>query len=117
MMVATAAQMKELDRQAIEEYGIPSLDLMEHAAQAVADEVAALLARAQGGHACLAAQSSQRAYLRQRHAQRAVEQDALQRIHLIRAIHPVARFGDAGRAQQADLIVVAQHPDADSGQL
>ena len=43
MMVATAAQMKELDRQAIEEYGIPSLDLMEHAAQAVADEVRRLL--------------------------------------------------------------------------
>ena len=43
MMVATAAQMKELDRQAIEEYGIPSLDLMEHAAQAVANEVRELL--------------------------------------------------------------------------
>ena len=43
MMVATAAQMKELDRQAIEEYGIPSLDLMEHAAQAVANEVQELL--------------------------------------------------------------------------
>ena len=42
-MVATAAQMKELDRQAIEEYGIPSLDLMEHAAQAVANEVRELL--------------------------------------------------------------------------
>ena len=43
MMVATAAQMKELDRQAIEEYGIPSLDLMERAAQAVANEVRELL--------------------------------------------------------------------------
>ena len=35
-MVATAAQMKELDRQAIEEYHIPSLDLMERAALGVA---------------------------------------------------------------------------------
>ena len=35
--LATAAQMKELDRRAIEERGIPSLELMEHAAQAVAD--------------------------------------------------------------------------------
>ena len=43
MIVATAAQMKELDRQAIEEYGIPSLDLMEHAAQAVAGAVRDLL--------------------------------------------------------------------------
>lgn len=37
--LATAAQMKELDRRAIEEYGVPSLDLMENAAQAVADAV------------------------------------------------------------------------------
>ena len=32
-----------MDRQAIEEYGIPSLDLMEHAAQAVAGAVRDLL--------------------------------------------------------------------------
>ena len=37
--LATAAQMQELDRRAIEERGIPSLELMEHAAQAVADTV------------------------------------------------------------------------------
>ena len=37
--LATAAQMKELDRRAIQERGIPSLELMEHAAQAVADTV------------------------------------------------------------------------------
>ena len=37
--LATAAQMKELDRRAIEERGVPSLELMEHAAQAVADAV------------------------------------------------------------------------------
>ena len=43
MVVATAAQIKELDRQAIEEYHIPSLDLMEHAAQAVAGVVRDLL--------------------------------------------------------------------------
>ena len=29
MKLTTAAQMKELDRQAIEERGIPSIDLME----------------------------------------------------------------------------------------
>ena len=43
--VATAAQMKELDRQAIEECGVPSLDLMECAAQCVADAVEELLDR------------------------------------------------------------------------
>lgn len=40
---ATAAQMKELDRIAIEERGVPSLDLMEQAATAVADAVESLL--------------------------------------------------------------------------
>ena len=44
-MVATAAQMKELDRQAIEEYGIPSLDLMERAALGVAGAVWSLVGR------------------------------------------------------------------------
>ena len=38
-ILASTAQMKELDRIAIEEWGIPSLDLMEHAAQAVAQAV------------------------------------------------------------------------------
>ena len=41
-MLATTAQMKELDRIAIEERGIPSLELMENAAQAVARAAAAL---------------------------------------------------------------------------
>ena len=41
--VATAAQMKELDRRAIEERGIPSLELMERAAAAVADTAWELL--------------------------------------------------------------------------
>ncbi|MGO5115424.1 NAD(P)H-hydrate dehydratase [Candidatus Avoscillospira sp. LCP25S3_F1] len=42
-IAATAAQMKELDRIAIEERGVPSLDLMEQAATAVADAVEQLL--------------------------------------------------------------------------
>ena len=41
--LATAAQLKELDRRAIEERGVSSLELMEHAAQAVADTVWELL--------------------------------------------------------------------------
>ena len=43
MKLATASQMKELDRQAIEEYGVSSLGLMERAARAVAEEVRGLL--------------------------------------------------------------------------
>lgn len=37
--LATTAQMKELDRVAIEEWKIPSLDLMERAAEAVAKKI------------------------------------------------------------------------------
>ena len=36
MKLATAAQMRELDKQAIQERGIPSIDLMERAAEGVA---------------------------------------------------------------------------------
>lgn len=43
--LATAAQMKELDRIAIEGRGIPSLELMENAARKVAKRVHALLQR------------------------------------------------------------------------
>ena len=37
MEIATSEQMRELDRRAIEEFSVPSLDLMEHAAAAIAD--------------------------------------------------------------------------------
>ena len=54
MKLATAAQMRELDRRAIEERGIPSLELMERAAAAVADaSIEALRPRRPG--ACRAA--------------------------------------------------------------
>ncbi|MDD3346230.1 NAD(P)H-hydrate dehydratase [Oscillibacter sp.] len=43
MKLATAAQMRELDRRAIEERGIPSIDLMERAAQCVAKAALGLL--------------------------------------------------------------------------
>ncbi len=43
MKLATAAQMKELDRQAIEERGIPSIELMERAAAGVARAALELL--------------------------------------------------------------------------
>ena len=43
MKLATAAQMKELDRQAIEERGIPSIDLMEKAAEGVVQAALELL--------------------------------------------------------------------------
>ncbi len=43
MKLTTAAQMRELDGQAIRERGIPSIDLMERAAKAVAQAALALL--------------------------------------------------------------------------
>ena len=42
MNLYTAAQMREADRRAIEELGIPSTQLMENAAMAVVREVRAL---------------------------------------------------------------------------
>lgn len=47
--LATTAQMMELDRIAIQERGIPSLELMEHAAAAVAEAVDTCL-RERGSH-------------------------------------------------------------------
>ena len=43
MKLATAAQMRELDRQAIQEREIPSIDLMERAAEGVAEAALELL--------------------------------------------------------------------------
>lgn len=57
MKLTTAAQMKDLDRQAIEERGIPSLDLMERAAAGVAEAALALLLQRPGkcrGRPCAA---------------------------------------------------------------
>ena len=42
MDLYTAEQMREIDRKAIEERGIPSVELMENAARALVEEVRAL---------------------------------------------------------------------------
>ena len=52
MRIATAEQMREMDRAAIQERGIPSTDLMEQAAAAVADEVMALMKDTPGRVVC-----------------------------------------------------------------
>ena len=50
MKLASAAQMRELDRQAIEERHIPSIDLMDRAAEGVAQAVLRLLPGRPGKH-------------------------------------------------------------------
>ena len=42
MNLYTAAQMRETDRRAIQERGIPSVELMENAAQALVAEIRSL---------------------------------------------------------------------------
>ena len=42
MRAVTAAEMREMDRRTIEEFGVPSYELMERAGRAVADEAARL---------------------------------------------------------------------------
>ena len=49
MQLATASQMKEIDRRAIQDRGIPSAALMETAAQAVAEACIALVDKPVGG--------------------------------------------------------------------
>ena len=53
MNIATAAQMREMDRTAIEERGIPSVQLMEAAACAVARAVSELAGGKTDGRAVL----------------------------------------------------------------
>ena len=52
MRIATAQQMRETDRIAIQERGIPSTDLMERAAAAVAEEVMTLVGDCAGRVVC-----------------------------------------------------------------
>ena len=52
MRIATAEQMREMDRTAIEERGIPSTDLMERAAAALAEEVMSLAGDCAGRVVC-----------------------------------------------------------------
>lgn len=52
MRVATAAQIAELDRRAVEEHGVPAAVLMDHAGRRVA-EVAGALLRERSGHRVL----------------------------------------------------------------
>ena len=53
MKIATALQMKELDRYAIETLGIPSTLLMENAAAELVREIAALLGDVRGKRAAI----------------------------------------------------------------
>ena len=50
MKLATAAEMQELDRRAIAERRLPSIDLMDRAAEGVAQAVLRLLAGRPGKH-------------------------------------------------------------------
>ena len=52
MRIATAEQMRTLDRRAIEERGVPSLELMERAANALAEAAIDTAANAPGRAVC-----------------------------------------------------------------
>lgn len=53
MKVATAAEMRELDRRTIEEYGLPGIALMENAGREVARKVEEILGGAAGRKVCI----------------------------------------------------------------
>jgi hydroxyethylthiazole kinase-like uncharacterized protein yjeF len=53
MKVATAAEMRELDRRTIEEYGLPGIALMENAGREVARKVAEILGEVAGRKVCI----------------------------------------------------------------
>lgn len=53
MQIATAAQMREIDRAAIGDHGIPSTVLMENAAKAVAETCISLVNKKKGGRAAV----------------------------------------------------------------
>ncbi|MEK7448657.1 MAG: NAD(P)H-hydrate epimerase, partial [Planctomycetota bacterium] len=53
MKHVTRQQMKELDRQSIEEYGIPAVILMENAGRAVAEESLKMLGKLPRGKVTL----------------------------------------------------------------
>ncbi len=53
MQVLTGTQMKELDSQAIQNYGIPSLILMENAGRSIAEHLANRLLELEGRRVCL----------------------------------------------------------------
>ena len=48
--LVSGSRMKEIDRRTIEDYGIPSIVLMERAALAAADEAERMLAAKAPGH-------------------------------------------------------------------
>lgn len=58
MWIATAQQMRETDRIAIQERGIPSTDLMERAAAALAEEVMNLTGDCVGRVVCFAGRAT-----------------------------------------------------------
>lgn len=53
--VATAEQMRELDRRAVDEFGVPSLDLMENAGRHVSEAVRDILGSLKGKHVTIVA--------------------------------------------------------------
>ena len=93
------------------------VERMGGCAQALALELDQLALAPQCGPAVIVRVIEQALHLGERESELTPDDDLLEALKVGVAIQPVARLAALARSQQADLVVVVQGADGDSGQL